>query len=206
MVICEGDLMVKSKLHSLKIKDELQSRNSTSPQYLAFSVVENDNTSVSAGVSDYHGTNISSVQSEEDDIFKDALPDFISLSESCIHPHSMAMNQSARSGDVIDSTGLGSTDALMNENDLGKGMGFSDDIFYEAQGMESSDFVSVTFSTRSSASPDYDGIDTQVCNKRMRAGERWTQSGEDSSFLQNSLFTSYDLFSPLMLLSIFRWL
>lgn len=188
MIICEGDLTVKSKLHSLKIKDELQSRTSTSPQYLAYSVVENENTSVSAGVSDYHGHNMSSVQSEEDDIFKDALPDFISLSESSIHPHSMAMNQPARTGDIIDITGLGSADALMNENDLGKGMGFSDDVFYEAQGMESSDFVSVTFSTRSSASPDYDGIDTQVCNKRMRAGERWTQNGEDSSFFVKIIF------------------
>ncbi|KAI6692875.1 hypothetical protein NL676_020585, partial [Syzygium grande] len=162
VIICEGDLTVKSKLHSLKIKDELQSRTSTSPQYLAYSVVENENTSVSAGVSDYHGHNMSSVQSEEDDIFKDALPDFISLSESSIHPHSMAMNQPPRTGDIIDITGLGSANASMNENDLGKGMGFSDDVFYEAQGMESSDFVSVTFSTRSSASPDYDGIDTQM--------------------------------------------
>lgn len=162
VIICDCDLTVKSKLHSLKIKDELQSCNSTSPQYLAYSVVENDNTTVSAGVSDYHGKSISSVQSEEDDVFKDALPDFISLSESSIHPHSMAMNQSARTGGVIDSTGIGSTDALMNENGLGRGMGFSDDVFYEAQGMESSDFVSVTFSTRSSASPDYDGIDTQM--------------------------------------------
>ncbi|KAK3025351.1 hypothetical protein RJ639_043860, partial [Escallonia herrerae] len=126
-VVCwEGDLTVKMKLHSLKIKDELQG----SSQYLACSVV--DNTSF-----DSHGTLAPRVvKTEDNDIFKDALPDFMSLPDSA--------------------------DTFLIENDMGKTKAFSGDVFYEAQGTDDSDFVSVTFLTRNPDSLDYDGIDTKM--------------------------------------------
>ncbi|KAK1391162.1 hypothetical protein POM88_019340 [Heracleum sosnowskyi] len=42
VVRCEGDLTVKVKLHSLKIKDKLQASSNLSPQYLACSVQKDD--------------------------------------------------------------------------------------------------------------------------------------------------------------------
>ncbi|KAL0308079.1 UNVERIFIED_CONTAM: hypothetical protein Sangu_2997600 [Sesamum angustifolium] len=71
---------------------------------------------------------------DEDDIFKDALPDFLTLHDS----------------------------AEIHEKDLSKGKTISNDIFYEAMSSDDSDFVSVTFLTRNPGSPDYDGIDTQM--------------------------------------------
>ncbi|KAK2971030.1 hypothetical protein RJ640_025804 [Escallonia rubra] len=114
------------KLHSLKIKDELQG----SSQYLACSVVNNSSFAS-------HGTLAPRVvKAEDNDIFKDALPDFMSLPDSA--------------------------DTFLNENDMGKTKAFSGDVFYEAQGTDDSDFVSVTFLTRNPDSLDYDGIDTKM--------------------------------------------
>ncbi len=134
------------KLHSLKIIDELQGRLSLSPRYLACSVQKNDKSSTSTGIFDPHAREMSMILPEDDDIFKDALPDFM-----C-----------GVMGDISDPTGFESSEAFSLEKDLGKGKGTSCEIFYEAEGSDNSDFVSVTFSTRSSGSPDYDGVDTQV--------------------------------------------
>jgi hypothetical protein len=65
------------KLHSLKIKDELQGRLSSCAQYLACSVQKNDESSASTGPFDPHAREMSTVLPEDDEIFKDALPDFV---------------------------------------------------------------------------------------------------------------------------------
>ncbi|KAJ9559357.1 hypothetical protein OSB04_013971 [Centaurea solstitialis] len=49
-----------------------------------------------------------------------------------------------------------SGEALVHEKD------HKNDEFYEAEGIDASDFVSLTFSKRTPQSPDYDGIDTQM--------------------------------------------
>lgn len=146
IILGDDDLSVKTKLHSLHIKDELQGHLSKSSQYLARSVLSNEKLSSSPGTFDPNGIPTATASIEEDDSFKDALPDFLSLSDvgNC------------------ESSGRGSTEIIFNENDLGKGKGMSSDIFYEAEDSENSDFVVVTFLTRGSDSPDYDGIDTQV--------------------------------------------
>lgn len=124
----EGDLTVRTNLHLLKIKDELQN-SSTGPKYLACSVVEKyqslDPTSI--------GNPQVESMTEEDDTFTDALTDFTPL-----------------------------PDAAEALNDIGKARGNSGDIFFEAEGIDDSDFVSLTFVRRTPQSPDYDGIDTQV--------------------------------------------
>lgn len=131
----QGDLTVKMKLHSLKVKDELQGSSDSSPQYLACSVQRDDDSYSSRNILDPHENE---PLSTEDDDFKDALSDFLSFPDSA--------------------------DALITEKDLGKGRSNSADVFYEAQDVDDSNFVSLSFSTRNTASPDYDGIDTQVLN------------------------------------------
>lgn len=146
IILGDDDLLVKTKLHSLHIKDELQGHLSTSSQYLARSVLSNEKLSSSPGTCDSNGMRMPTAIIEEDDSFKDALPDFLSLSD---------VNN-------YESSGRESTEIIFSENDLGRGTGISSDIFYEAEDSENSDFVVVTFLTRGSDSPDYDGIDTQV--------------------------------------------
>ncbi|XVF38939.1 hypothetical protein REPUB_Repub20aG0145800 [Reevesia pubescens] len=131
-----SDLMVKTKLHSLKIKDELQGRLSGNPQYLACSVQKNDSSIESHRTCDPVVNEMSEVHPDDDDTFKDALPEFMSLTDS--------------------------DEVLIHEKDLVQGKGLSGEIFYEAQGGDDLDFVSVTFSKRGSGSPVYDGIDTQM--------------------------------------------
>ncbi|KAK4798434.1 hypothetical protein SAY86_030760 [Trapa natans] len=151
-VICwESNLTIKTKLHSLKIKDELRGSLSAGSEYLAYSVQNHDNLAVSSGKNNFSSTVISSDQIEEDDIFGDALSDFMSTD-----------SPSPRTGDMNNVTSFDSSDVTVSENDFGKGRGFSADVFYEAEDNDSSDFVSVNFSTRNSSSPDYDGIDTQM--------------------------------------------
>lgn len=144
------------KLHSLRIKDELQSQRFSSPQYLACSVVKTDN------LSDTSNSNEASVAlHEDDDIFTDALPDFMLLSEPGAHPQSMDIAQHGRLEEVGDYADIQSE--VAHEKVVGQGQGVPSEEFYEAQGSDFSDFVSITFSAKSSASPHYDGIDTQVC-------------------------------------------
>ncbi|CAN4121397.1 unnamed protein product [Withania somnifera] len=132
----EGDLAVKMKLHSLKIKDELQGSLCPGLQYLACSVLMDHGAASFPDPLEPHGKEPSLMVIEEDDIFKDALPDFLSLTDS------------------IEATTL--------EKELSRGRSLSSDIFYEALGSDDSDFVSLTFTTRHRDSPDYDGIDTQM--------------------------------------------
>lgn len=150
------------KLHSLKIKDELQGRLSLSPQYLACSVEKNDKSPDFNGTFDAHAREMPIVLPEEDDIFKDALPDFMSLSEASICSQNIDMDDCGMMRDVRDPAQSGFAEACSLDKDLRKGKGISSEVFYEAEGSDYSDFVSVAFLTRSSGSPDYDGVDTQV--------------------------------------------
>lgn len=132
---CEGDLTVRMNLHLLKMKDELQNP-STGPHYLACSVVENDHTSAPVGIVNPVVEEVLVSLVEEDDDFTDALTDFMSLPDS--------------------------VEALAHDKEPVKARGNSGDIFYEAEGIDDSDFVSLTFLKRTPESPDYDGIDTQM--------------------------------------------
>ncbi|KAJ6689863.1 hypothetical protein OIU85_006185 [Salix viminalis] len=162
MIHAEGDLTVKMKLHSLKIKDELKSRQSANPRYLACSVLKNDKFLVSSHNVDPLGMGMPTLPHDEEDTFTDALPDFLSLADGGIYSPKMDVTHSGIKGDANDSSEFESPESFTLEQDLLQGVFFSDEIFYEAQGSDSSDFVSVNFSMRSSSSPDYDGIDTQM--------------------------------------------
>ncbi|KAK8983318.1 hypothetical protein V6N11_073414 [Hibiscus sabdariffa] len=124
--------MLRTKLHSLKIKDEFQGRLSGDTQYLACSVLKNDSSLQSHKTCGLLGNQISGLYPDDDDTFKDALSEFMSLTD----PDSPSQYM-----DMKDPSG---------------------EIFYEAQDEEDLDFVSVIFSKRGSDSPFYDGIDTQM--------------------------------------------
>ncbi|KAM1215633.1 hypothetical protein ACFX13_012262 [Malus domestica] len=166
MIRWEGDLTLKMKLHSLKIKDELQVRLSTTPQYLACSVLNIDDLVSSPGIVDPHMKEMSALLHEDDDTFTDALPDFMSISDTGLGSQIMDMDTCATTEDVNDDTGFATPQAIIHEKKLVKEKVISGEIFYEADGGDNSNFVSVTFLTRSPSSPDYDGIDTQM-NLRM---------------------------------------
>ncbi|CAL1397515.1 unnamed protein product [Linum trigynum] len=144
-----GDLTVKMKLHSLKIRDELQCYPSTKPQYLVCSVVKNDKPLASPRTPEPQGREMSVVGYDDNDTFTDALPDFLNLSDPIYSPR-LDMSHSVSS--EFDSA---------DENAMQR-KSISSEIFYEAQADDNVDFVSVVFSTRNSASPDYEGIDTQM--------------------------------------------
>ncbi|CAN1281796.1 Intermembrane lipid transfer protein vps13A [Linum perenne] len=148
-----GDLTAKMKLHSLKIKDELQSYPSTNPQYLVCSVVNNEKPLASPRTPEPQGKDTPVVASDDTDTFADALPEFLNMSDPIYSPR-LDISHSGDISDVYGSSDFDSEDQLQRRS-------ISSEIFYEAQGGDQ-DFVSVVFSTRSSASPDYDGIDTQM--------------------------------------------
>lgn len=156
VVLCDGELSVKTKLRSLKIKDELQGRWSNNPKYLACSVVKNDHAFASPSTSDCHRKDLPVffAVSEEDENFTDALSDFTSL------PDTQNMD--------IAFSFVDSADTFLQEKDLGKGKCTSVEMFYETQESDNSDFVSVTFSMRSPDSPNYGGIDTQMSIRMSR--------------------------------------
>ncbi|KAI4344734.1 hypothetical protein L6164_011925 [Bauhinia variegata] len=137
VILADGDLAVKMKLHSLKIKDELQGRLSAAPHYLALSVVKNETLSTCSGSFDSYGKDMPVRFPEDDDRFKDAFSEFWSQSDA---------------GNYLQNT-------YLDQEEL---MGVGAEEFHEAEGSDNSDFVSVIFSTKSSGSPDYDGIDTQM--------------------------------------------
>lgn len=141
------------KLHSLKIKDELQGRLSISPCYLAVSVLNNETLSSSSGSIDTHGKDAYLGIPDDDDSFMDALSEFISQTDGGFSLHNMDLDQQGLMGTASDFETL---ESLIHEK------GTPREVFYEAEGSDTSNFVSVSFSTRSSGSPDYDGIDTQV--------------------------------------------
>ncbi|TQD96908.1 hypothetical protein C1H46_017513, partial [Malus baccata] len=166
MIRWEADLTLKMKLHSLKVKDELQVRLSTTPQYLACSVLNNDNIVSSPGMVDPHMKEMSALLHEDDDTFTDALPDFMSISDTGLGAQIMDMDACATTEDINDDTGFASPRAIIHEKNLVKEKVISGETFYEAEGGANSNFVSVNFLTRSSSSPDYNGVDTQM-NLRM---------------------------------------
>ncbi|KAK7348007.1 hypothetical protein VNO80_22555 [Phaseolus coccineus] len=146
VLLADGDLTVKLKLHSLKIKDELQSRVSVAPCYLAVSVLTNE--TLSSNMFDSHGKELFH---DDDDCFTDALSDFIA--------HSDGGHQEL----VGIASDFESLERIIHEKDIELVKGTPREVYYEAQGSDTSNFVSVSFITRSSASPDYDGVDTQMC-------------------------------------------
>ncbi|XP_073302377.1 uncharacterized protein [Primulina huaijiensis] len=133
---CSSDLTVKMKLHSLKIMDELQGSLSSHSKYLARSIITDHHLLSYPTNIESQGKDLPAVTVEEDDIFKDALQDFLTSSDN--------------------------SEVGIREKDPSKGKIVPGDVFYEALGSDDSDFVSVTFSTRDPSSPDYDGIDAQM--------------------------------------------
>ncbi|EPS74076.1 hypothetical protein M569_00677, partial [Genlisea aurea] len=129
-----NDITIKMKLNSLKVIDELQGPVSKISKYLACSVVVDPHGS--RHISDSVGVEFTSPTVEEDDIFTDALPDFLTSHDSA----ECVFHEKDESGRIIDPS----------------------DIFYEAMESDESDFVSVLFLKRDPGSPNYDGIDTQM--------------------------------------------
>lgn len=165
VVRLEGDLTVKTKLHSLKIKDELQGSSSLGPNYLACSVLKNDHLNASS----LPLKELPSIISEDDDIYKDALPDFMTSPN-------FDMACATRLGDSSECPQFDSAGVIVREKEMGKAKSVPSDVFYEAEGSDNSDFVSVTFSTRNPSSPDYDGRDTQVFDSSILLNFRWRKN------------------------------
>ncbi|PKU86461.1 hypothetical protein MA16_Dca017022 [Dendrobium catenatum] len=148
-----SNLTIKTKLHSLKIVDELQGQLSAQPQYLAQSVVKQKPVS---GVD----TEVQKSFLEEDDCFIDALSDFMSTPDQTFHNSLFTLDSFDQYSGCSFDSGL----SLRNVKER------SGEVFYEAWDTNISDFVVVTFVSRSPDSTLYDGIDTQM-NIRMSALE-----------------------------------
>ncbi|KAE9602547.1 putative vacuolar protein sorting-associated protein [Lupinus albus] len=159
VILADGDLTVKMKLHSLKIKDELLGCLSGAPHYLAVSVLTNETLSSSPVSSVSHRKDAPFGFSDDDDSFLDALSEFISQADGGNHLHNMDLGQQ---GLMMAATDFESLENLIHEKEIEKGKNTPHEIYFEAEGSDHSNFVSVSFSTRSSGSPDYDGIDTQM--------------------------------------------
>ncbi|PRQ37895.1 putative vacuolar protein sorting-associated protein [Rosa chinensis] len=99
---------------------------------------------------------------EEDDTFTDALPDFMSVSDAGFGSPTSDTVSCLTTEDSNDAAGFASAKGLVLEKNLVTARCISAEEFYEAEGSDYSNFVFLTFSTLSSSSPDYDGIDTQL--------------------------------------------
>ncbi|XP_028786889.1 uncharacterized protein LOC114742843 [Neltuma alba] len=159
VIQADGDLTVKMKLHSLRIKDELQGCLSVVPHYLAISVLKDEALSISSGLRDSYGKDVSVRYAEDDHSFKDALSDFIYQTDADNYLQNMNVDQRGLKGITSD---LESLKTMVLEKEFEKGKDTPLEVCYEAEGSDHSDFISVTFLMRSSLSPDYDGIDTQM--------------------------------------------
>lgn len=164
LISSESGLTVRTKLHSLKIKDELQQQQSGSAQYLAYSVLKNEDIQESLGTCDSFDKEMPVGHADDEDAYTDALPEFLSPTEP--GTPDMDMIQCSMMMDSDEHVGLEDTEGGFHEKDTSQGKSLCDEVFYEVQGGEFSDFVSVVFLTRSSSSHDYNGIDTQVCSER----------------------------------------
>lgn len=153
VVRSEADLTVKMKLHSLKVKDELQGRLSSPPQFLACSVLKDNMDTPRLSSLHLNERVFCNFFFDEDDIFRDALPDFVSTSD--LSPRTC----DSEVGDVWSV--LGSNEFSSREKERTKRK-TATEVFYEAQDDITTDFIAVTFLTRNPDSPHYDGIDTQV--------------------------------------------
>ncbi|KAK3154093.1 hypothetical protein QOZ80_2BG0185880 [Eleusine coracana subsp. coracana] len=153
-------LSVKTKLHSLKIKDELQGRLSMSSKYLACSVI---NESVESTCSGTEG-DLNSFSVDEDS-FMDALTEFAPDLSSNPQDNEVLSNLIS---DTNENTETSSKCGLWFDGDQQKMK--PTEIFYEAQDNNVTDFVVLTFLSRSPDSCLYDGIDSQM-SIRMSALE-----------------------------------
>ncbi|CAE5959607.1 unnamed protein product [Arabidopsis arenosa] len=160
VISSESGLTVRTKLHSLKIKDELQQQQTGSAQYLAYSVLKNEDIQDSLGTCDSFDKEMPVGHADDEDAYTDALPEFLSPTEP--GTPDMDMIQCSMMMDSDEHVGLQDTEGVFHEKDTSQGKGLCDEVFYEVQGGEFSDFVSVVFLTRSSSSHDYNGIDTQM--------------------------------------------
>jgi vacuolar protein sorting-associated protein 13A/C len=160
LISSESGLTVRTKLHSLKIKDELQQQQSGSAQYLAYSVLKNEDIQESLGTCDSFDKEMPVGHADDEDAYTDALPEFLSPTEP--GTPDMDMIQCSMMMDSDEHVGLEDTEGGFHEKDTSQGKSLCDEVFYEVQGGEFSDFVSVVFLTRSSSSHDYNGIDTQM--------------------------------------------
>ncbi|KAK7264763.1 hypothetical protein RJT34_32373 [Clitoria ternatea] len=157
VVLVDGDMIVKMKLHSLKIKDELEGRLSVAPRYLAVSVLKSETFTFSSVSFNSHAKDVSH---DDDDSFTDALCDFVSHTDGVHSVHNMDLDQQGLMGIASD---FESIESMIHEREMERGKGTPREVYYEAEGSDTSNFVSVSFTTRSSGSPNYDGIDTQMC-------------------------------------------
>lgn len=145
---------MKTKLHSLKIKDELQGRLSMSSKYLACSVIDEVVEPTCSGTPEKEGD--LSTFSVDEDSFMDALTDFTSDQNCNLHENEIPKLVS----DANDYTETSSKDGSWFDGDPQKVK--PSEIFYEAQDNNVTDFVVLTFLSRSPDSCLYDGIDSQV--------------------------------------------
>ena len=145
---------MKTKLHSLKIMDELQGRLSMSSKYLACSVI---NESVEATCSDTldKGGDLSTFPVDEDS-FMDALTHFTPDQNFNLHDSQIPNFIS----DANEYSEIVSKDGSWIDGDEQSVK--PTEIFYEAQDNNVTDFVVLTFLSRSPDSCLYDGIDSQV--------------------------------------------
>ena len=149
---------MKTKLHSLKIKDELHGRLSMSTKYLACSVINEDLESVPKKKEDLESEGSCTPDGEghpksfsvDEDSFMDALTDFTPDQSSNLHDLD---TPSYSMSDVNEHT-------LCFDGDQQKVK--HTEIFYEAQDNNVTDFVVLTFLSRTPDSCLYDGIDSQV--------------------------------------------
>lgn len=148
-------LSVKTKLHSLKIKDELQGRLSMSSNYLACSIINDNLETVDSSTPDEEGH--PKPFSVEEDSFMDALTDFTPDQSPNLHDFEIPSNSISDPDEHIE---LSSKDSLCFEGDHQKIK--HTEIFYEAQDNNVNDFVVLTFLSRTPDSCLYDGIDSQV--------------------------------------------
>ncbi|KAM3227150.1 hypothetical protein ACQJBY_059203 [Aegilops geniculata] len=169
-------LSVKTKLHSLKIKDELHGRLSMSTKYLVCSVINEDLESFPKKNEDLEsfpkknedlppeGSFTPDMEdhpksfSVEEDSFMDALTDFTSDQSFNLPDHDIPSNSMSDLNEYTlcfdgDQQNLKPTE-----------------IFYEAQDNNVTDFVVLTFMSRTPDSCLYDGIDSQM-SIRMSALE-----------------------------------
>lgn len=164
LVCVKDDLNVKMKLHSLKVKDELQSWHSASVQYMACSVLKNKGSS-SSFVLDSNSDEIPITVMEEDDVYRDALPEFLHTTDHIFYSHSLDTPRGTKHGLLNLSPRSFAADfyeTLHFDKEMLDGKKIFNEDFCDTHDIEESDFVSVTFTTRSCGSLFYDGIDTQV--------------------------------------------
>lgn len=148
------------KLHSLKVKDQLQGHLLNFSEYLACSVLSDELKAGKSGILDANEKGFEPFPMEDDN-FDDALSDFLStLDQSPSTPVFLGSNIESGLDGREAYFGYNHDDASEHEKDLVNEK-FSE-IFYEAQDSTMSDFVVITFSSRNPDSSLYDGIDTQV--------------------------------------------